>query len=693
MKMQWVEVDYDKPKPSLKNVKAKALYDNLAESVDELAFRKGEILDVIEQNADGMDGWWLCSLRGRIGLCPGNRLRVIDYETSSCYTPTSPLSSPCSTSMSMSASTLTFSSQNSNTSELYENTSNKNFKGKRRSWHINPNKVITPQKFGDVYLYDLLPSNANSRLNSPGPSITSSLSFDADNYDIPKAAIPVNNDIIRQPRHQGISRHSVLSTSSTATSLFSRMDDSYDVPRSSSNLGKMTPSSSNSSLLTSDSLSLSFSSSNRSSLANMPDYDIPRKQPVSIKRTPPPPQSQSILSLKSLDLNSENYDVPSPHVNIHSPKKLGIVKELPLELSSALDTLSRLQNEATISVTKLLSFVNTQWRTREKLEPIIMEIKLAVVRLKTSLHDLAEFAEGSLGNSLKTEDKNLSIKLRPLVKALKDADKLIHEACNALDAQGWNIEYLQRLEQPKNTKTKTSLPPDSLDQLIVVSQTLTEDIRQTSSFIQGNASLLFKRNVTTPSTPVSQATWPEDSDYVSLESEENVAKKNAEIRNALPNNLKHNFDKVVKSAELGTDINEPLDPNDKTVLLYYTSQCCTHIKYLTEAIDSFLKTVEHNQPPKFFLAYGKFVVLSAHNLVNIGDIVHRNVTKKNVKARILSCADSLSESLKTCVMKTKKAAQSFPSVTAVQQMVDSVVDISHLASDLKLAMLEAVTIP
>ena len=128
-------------RPTWQNVKAKALYDNLAESVDELAFRKGEILDVIEQNAEGMDGWWLCSLRGRIGLCPGNRLRVIDYETSSCYTPTSPLSSPCSTSMSMSASTLTFSSQNSNTSELYENTSNKNFKGKRRSWHINPNKV------------------------------------------------------------------------------------------------------------------------------------------------------------------------------------------------------------------------------------------------------------------------------------------------------------------------------------------------------------------------------------------------------------------------------------------------------------------------------------------------------------------------------------------------------------------------
>lgn len=280
------------------------------------------------------------------------------------------------------------------------------------------------------------------------------------------------------------------------------------------------------------------------------------------------------------------------------------------------------------------------------------------------------------------------------MKALKDADRLVHEACNALDAQGWNIEYLHRSDAPKtNSKIKqVSLPPDCLDQLIVVSQTLTEDIRQTSSFIQGNASLLFKRNAATPSTPVSQANWPEDSDldYVCLESEEQMAKKNAEFRNALPKDLKQNFDNVVKSAELGNELNEPLDPNDKSVLVYYTSQCITHINYLTQAIDSFLKTVEHNQPPKFFLAYGKFVVLSAHNLVNIGDIVHRNVTKKNVKTRILQCADALSESLKACVMKTKKAAQNFPSVTAVQDMVDSVVDISHLASDLKISMLQAV---
>lgn len=205
---------------------------------------------------------------------------------------------------------------------------------------------------------------------------------------------------------------------------------------------------------------------------------------------------------------------------------------------------------------------------------------------------------------------DLSVKLRPLAKALKDADKLIYEACCALDAQSWNVSVLHRPDTPK-PKTNKSQLPDSLDQLVVVSQTLTEDIRQAASFIQGNASLLFKRNAQTPLTPVSQVQWPEDSDYVCLDSEEQFAKKNAEIRNALPKDLKHNFNHVAKSAEMASmnDGNEPLDPNDKSVLVYYASQCVTHMNNLTKDIDSFLKTVEHNQPPKFFLAYGKFVVL------------------------------------------------------------------------------------
>jgi hypothetical protein len=46
-------------------IMAKAIYDNIAESPDELAFRRGDVLTIIEQDAAGLDGWWLCTLRGR----------------------------------------------------------------------------------------------------------------------------------------------------------------------------------------------------------------------------------------------------------------------------------------------------------------------------------------------------------------------------------------------------------------------------------------------------------------------------------------------------------------------------------------------------------------------------------------------------------------------------------------------------
>jgi enhancer-of-filamentation protein 1 len=235
-----------------------------------------------------------------------------------------------------------------------------------------------------------------------------------------------------------------------------------------------------------------------------------------------------------------------------------------------------------------------------------------------------------------------------------------------------------KLQRPEITqKLLQQLPLDNLDQLVECSKHLIEDVQKIVSFIQGNATLLFKRSTTTagtPSTPTlnKNGEWLEDYEYVSFEKDriKKTSPQNEEIE--IPKNL------------------EPLDPNDKSVLVYYATQTVTHMNNLTQAIDAFLQTVERNQPPKFFLAYGKFVVLSAHNLVNIGDIVHRNISRENIKTRILACADALSEGLKTCVAKTKKAAQNFPNVLAVQEMVDSIVDISHLACDLKIAMLHSV---
>lgn len=59
------------------NKLAKALYDNTAECADELAFRKGDIVTVMNQNVAGTSGWWMCSLYGRHGLAPANRLQLL----------------------------------------------------------------------------------------------------------------------------------------------------------------------------------------------------------------------------------------------------------------------------------------------------------------------------------------------------------------------------------------------------------------------------------------------------------------------------------------------------------------------------------------------------------------------------------------------------------------------------------------
>ncbi|KAI9588450.1 hypothetical protein GQX74_004295 [Glossina fuscipes] len=172
---------------------AKALYDNVADSPDELAFRKGDILAVIEQDTDGLVGWWLCTLRGRQGLCPGNRLRILNSYDSGCFSP-SPASSPCP---SLAASTATLNSSICS-ADIYENTSiisspgsttngsangsisasqthlnttiagnavtvnnlqqqqqQQQRQGIRRSWHVSPNKpLLLPPEVKGLLRYD-----------------------------------------------------------------------------------------------------------------------------------------------------------------------------------------------------------------------------------------------------------------------------------------------------------------------------------------------------------------------------------------------------------------------------------------------------------------------------------------------------------------------------------------------------------
>lgn len=270
------------------------------------------------------------------------------------------------------------------------------------------------------------------------------------------------------------------------------------------------------------------------------------------------------------------YDVPAPN-----PKP----KELPLELNSALETLNRLQQEASGAVQRLLGLFTPTWRRPENLQNGILDIKLAAERLRTSLHELSEFCEGSLGNAHKSADKNLVIKLKPLAKALHDADRIVQDTCNDLDAMNWSVEELSRESDQECTL-------DNLDRLIACAKSLTEDIRRAASSLQGNAPLLFKRD--------SSVIAADDYDYVNLDSKDSTGN---EIRQCLPPELRKSYDAIVRDAEnnsLSQDCNNK-ESDDARLIRFYAALTVSHSAQLTRAIDAFLQTVEHNQPPKIFL--------------------------------------------------------------------------------------------
>ncbi|XP_061715003.1 breast cancer anti-estrogen resistance protein 1 isoform X1 [Cydia pomonella] len=537
-----------------KRCMARALYDNIAESPDELAFRRGDLLTVLEQNTGGSEGWWLCSLRGRQGICPGNRLRIVAgvFDASAA---------------------------------------------------LQRRRARTPAPVA----HQPLPAQQS-------PAFTKI--EECSHYDVPRAPMPVqrigNYD---SPRPIG---------------------DWYDAPRA------PRPASADSACSGTGSLTsaTSSASANSGSSAHSSTYDVPRS------------------------------------------------RALPLPCDAALEALERLQEEASAAVSRLLSYVTPGWRRRGALRPRVLDVRVAGARLRAALHDLAVFADATLANAHDAQDKGIAVKLRPLVKALKDAERITHEATSALDAGDWAPERLEREREP------TDGTQDALDQLVACARSLTEDVRRAASFIHGNASLLFRRSAGT----VPEHEWTEEYDYVRLESRTAVGRRNAEIRAALPDKLRASFDALVRDADHAGEVSAVaaatrLPADDRQLAAFYAAQAATYGAHLATAVEAFLRTVEMGQPPDVFLAHGKFVVLSAHRIVHVGDTVHRSAQHAGLKSRALRCSDALSDALAATVAKTKSAAQQFPCASAVAEMAEAARTLAARAQELRRVLVRAADPP
>uniref|UniRef100_A0A8C8RHM1 Breast cancer anti-estrogen resistance protein 1 n=1 Tax=Pelusios castaneus TaxID=367368 RepID=A0A8C8RHM1_9SAUR len=891
------------------NVLAKALYDNVAESPDELSFRKGDIMTVLERNTQGLDGWWLCSLHGRQGIVPGNRLKILvgmydkkqqagasqgqpplqttlpSHQQGSCI-PLPPAAQPPGDSVylvpappkgqsGMHPGPASFPSPPAKQQlgytkqplphtgqEIYQvppslsHAPDAAYQGPPvtasppqdiyqvppavglgqdiyqvppsmsqpqdiyqvppsldvRNWEGSKpqGKVVVPTWVGQVYIYDspkgeqdeydiprhLLSSGPQEIYDVPTVRGVLASQCSQEVYDTPPMA--VKGPTCREPGQEiydvppsvekGLPLQIPLTVYDIPPSVSKDVPDgptreeTYDVPPAFAKPKVLDPPRHPvEPALPEDIYDVPPAAGKGTPEATFSQeiYDVPpglRKLAGSAQDVYDVPRELHAGGQPSLDAEGEYiYDVPpqvdreakagdakrlsasstgstrsnlsTSSLDVGPGKEAGMApKELGLDLDMAMEMLARLQHHVSGSVSYLMSFISTGWRSPEQLELHAPSLRAAAEGVKGALRDLLEFARGAVGNAAQASDRALHTKLSKQLQKMEDVYQALLRHSQVLDGCGWAPSALVA-GRPGGT--------DDLDRLVMLSRGIPDDTKQLASFLHGNASLLFRRArlpadgldsslLLTPQPPLapadkassiqsrplpsppkflaqespdgqyehSESGWMEDYDYVHLQGKEEFEKTQKELLEK-GNIIRHGKGQLeqqqLKQFErLEQEVTRPIDndlsswtppqhyahvrggaalcPSDRQLLLFYLEQCEANITTLTNAVDAFFTAVSTNQPPKIFVAHSKFVILSAHKLVFIGDTLSRQARAQDVRHKVSQYSNLLCDMLKKIVVTTKAAALHYPSPSAAKDMVERVEDLASSTQQFRMVL-------
>ncbi|XP_042632222.1 enhancer of filamentation 1-like isoform X1 [Cyprinus carpio] len=784
----------------LLNLMAKALYDNVPESPEELAFRKGDILTVIEQNTGGLEGWWLCSLHGRQGIAPGNRLKLLIGPMFEGQRPASP-SPPQGHALQQRPLTpqsmyqVPPSHQSPQGQGIYQIPPSKDvYQVPQRSALTadgTPSKVVTPVRVGQTYAFSPASDSSHDLYDVP-PIRPQGV------YDIPASkqtgqhSIPRAQDLYDTPPSQDLRSKGLYDVPPTSQGVYStppcqnniaqdegnydfpqpskhKQEGIYDVPPQS--LSKASPCSNYDFPPSSEPMSrkgmngsagiYDIPASQLATGGSQDLYDIPRGMPQnrhtsterdrkkSVYDIPPGDTrllgdvTEGVNRLSFTSTGSTRSSMSTSSSSAGSPAE----GRLALDLDSAVQRLSRLQHVLESSVCALQSLAaSPHWRTYSFMERHANEVRVSFERVKCALTDFLVFGRGAAANASTLSDPGMHSKLRRQLQRLEDSHQILQQTHQTLENNSWAPNILA-------TGAKHQNKSDELERFVMVSRTVPDDAKQLASTIGGSAELLFRRapieGIVHPFTctpteddgygaqtkpfPVSHdkanmnsekcvKSWMEDYDYVHLQGKdeferqqkellekENITKQSkVQLGQEQLNQFKQLEQEVIKPVE--NDITKwishqhstgsssdssssfsmgggaPLCMHDRQLLTFYADQCEQHFVTLLNAVDAFFGCVKAGQPPRIFVAHGKFVILSAHKLVFIGDTLSRQASAAEVANHVMNLSNMLCEMLKTVVGTTKIAALHYPNTAAVQEMVDRVTDLSHLAQQFKVQL-------
>nr|XP_012609017.1 enhancer of filamentation 1 isoform X2 [Microcebus murinus] len=829
-----------------RNLMARALYDNVPECAEELAFRKGDILTVIEQNTGGLEGWWLCSLHGRQGIVPGNRVKLLIgpvQETSSGHD--QPASGLTHQAVGQQKLYQVPNSQAVPRDTIYQVPPSYQNQGiyqvptghgtqEQDVYQVPPSvqrsiggpsgphlskKVITPVRTGHGYVYEY-PSRYQKDVYDIPPSHTTQ-----GVYDIPPSSMkgPVFSVPVGEIKPQGV--YDIPPTKGVyavppsacrdeagprekdydfpppvrqAARPGFRPEGVYDIPPASSQPAGKEPAAQ-----CCDAAGAAEAGARRlqqgaplhrpaaqpgPGAARSDAYDVPRgvqllEPPAEASENARPEESDGVYDvplhrapdakgsrdvadgINRLSFSSTGSTRSNMSTSSTSSKESSLSaspspdKRLLLDPDAAIERLHRLQQALEVGVGGLLALVATDWRCYRYMERHVNEIRTAADKVELLLREYLHFARGAAANAACLPELSLHSKMKRELQRVEDSHQILSQTSQDLNECSWSLNILA-INKPQNKC-------DDLDRFVMVAKTVPDDAKQLTTTINTNAEALFRpgpgslqlkngpESITNSteyprggspmqllhpaehkaqahtkplppglgkdqapdcsSSDGSERSWMDDYDYVHLQGKEEFERQQKELlekENIIKQNktqLEHH--QLSQFQLLEQEITKPVENDitkwkpsqnlpttsssvgaqDRQLLCFYYDQCETHFISLLNAIDALFSCVSSAQPPRIFVAHSKFVILSAHKLVFIGDTLTRQVAAQDIRNKVMNSSNQLCEQLKTIVMATKMAALHYPSTTALQEMVHQVTDLSRNAQLFKRSLLEMAT--
>uniref|UniRef100_A0A3B5PS15 Cas scaffold protein family member 4 n=1 Tax=Xiphophorus maculatus TaxID=8083 RepID=A0A3B5PS15_XIPMA len=661
---------------------AKALYDNAAECADELAFRKGDIVMVMEQNVSDTSGWWNCSLHGRRGLAPANRLVLLPQTVTAAGplrhgaeepamnkakshvnvqniyqipSPPRPISTVTYECMDMMCKDPSLPSVAPSSQIPRQETNglglNKVQKFYLCAVHAVPPSLAQdsaiPVPSGTEYQHKVpigcstLPNSRKHEWIYDVPAGSEKQSFPQGTYDTlpPRATCRQLYDTI--PAQKTNPNSSIYDTpkpciadklcppkafpcpplSNIPPTQQPTEESPYDVPPKEDPLPQVV----------------------RSGMATVPENEQFRPGLSAVL-------SQRISTASSSSTSSSTSSCDSLALSSPSPEPL---REVALSQEEACRKLLELQDSICGAMPQLMDFVSSNWRCKNHLEKHLKEIKEATETIVSSVTCFLNFALDIKGNARHLTDTNLQTRLYKQLSIVEDSGVILQQTASSLNTAGWPLDTLcQDAGQTQN--------PDQLDRFVMVARTVPDDVKRLVSIIYGNSKLLFK-------TP---------------------HKDQEPVSNRSPKQTKKSPDKT-EGQESQEDDNDYVEKNalisstEEHQPTSLSEHCRLYFGALQKAIGGFVESLQNDQPPEKFISQSKLVIMVGQRLL---DTLCREARRRGSCKSLLCKSNHLCALLKQLAVATKKAAVHYPEKQALLEVQDFAKELAQIAQQFRISL-------